>query len=81
MNNEYFLIFPMMGDIVLHEVGGIDYLVAVPEVSKDGLKFLVGGLSWVFELLEISGVGAVHIRQDGFESTATFVGDMMLLVG
>ena len=33
----------VMGDIVLHEVGGIDYLVAVPEVSKDGLEGLVGG--------------------------------------
>ena len=70
-----------MGDIVLHEVGGIDFLVAVPEVSKDGLEGLVGCLSGIFELLEIGGVGAVHIRQDRFESTATFVGDVMLLVG
>ena len=70
-----------MGDIVLHEVGGIDYLVAVPEVSKDGLEGLIGGLSGILELLEIGGVGAIHIRQDGFESTAPFVGDMMLLVG
>ena len=43
MNNEYFLIFPMMRDILLHEVGGIDFFVAVPEVSKDGLEGLVGG--------------------------------------
>ena len=71
----------MMCDIVLHEVGGIDYLVAVPEVSKDGLKFLVGCLSGIFEFLEIGGVGAVHIRQDGFEGSATFVGNMMLFVG
>ena len=81
MNNEYFLIFPMMCDIVLHEVGGIDYLVAVPEVSKDGLEGLIGGYARVFELLEIGGVGAIHIRQDGFKGTAAFVGDMMLLVG
>ena len=71
----------MLRDIVLHEDVGIYFSEAVPEVSKDGLEGLIGGLSGILELLEIGGVGAIHIRQDGFESTATFVGDMMLLVG
>ena len=70
----------MMGDIVLHEVGGIDFSESA-EFIECRLKFLVGCLSGILELLEVGGLYAIHIRQDGFESTAAFVGDVMLTMG
>ena len=53
--------FPMMRDIMLHEDVRIDFSEAA-ELIECRLEFLVGCLSRVFELLEIGGVGAIHIR-------------------
>lgn len=38
------------------------------------------GLARILKELEISGIDTIHIRQDGFESTSTFVGNGMLFV-